>query len=223
MVNIKEKEEERKETPIHPLVKEEKTTRPSIAGVLLIIVFLLGIFMGISILLFQNEIFKGEGNYKARILDEGRNPLSNVSVYLDEQLVTKSNENGEFFLYNVSAGKHDLILEKEGYNKIRVKILILPFASSLFTDVFIMEKGNETREVKTLLFKAFEFLPYISFAIIIVSIPPLIGGIFCFLRKQLTISLIGAVLGIFSIGFFIGSLLSIVALILIWLSRDEFD
>lgn len=51
----------------------------------------------------------------------------------------------------------------------------------------------------------------------------LIGGIFAIKRIHWGISLIGAILGIFSVGpWFLGSLLSIIALILLVISRDEF-
>ncbi len=51
----------------------------------------------------------------------------------------------------------------------------------------------------------------------------LLGGIFALKRDHWSISIMGAILGSFSIGpLFLGSLLSLIALILILLSRDEF-
>lgn len=49
------------------------------------------------------------------------------------------------------------------------------------------------------------------------------GSITTFKRRYFVFSLICAVIGIFSVGLFIGFILSLVALILIYLSRDEFE
>ncbi len=51
----------------------------------------------------------------------------------------------------------------------------------------------------------------------------LIGGIFAIKRIHWGIALLGAILGLFSIGpWFLGTILSLAALVLIFLSRDEF-
>ena len=57
---------------------------------------------------------------------------------------------------------------------------------------------------------------------IIFSIFPLIGGIFAIQRKMWGLGIAGGVLGIFSIGFFIGSILALIGLILVAVSRREF-
>jgi hypothetical protein len=57
---------------------------------------------------------------------------------------------------------------------------------------------------------------------IIFSIFPLIGGIFAIQRKMWGLGVAGGVLGIFSLGFIIGSILALIGLILIAVSRREF-
>ena len=57
---------------------------------------------------------------------------------------------------------------------------------------------------------------------IIFSILPLIGGIFAIQRKMWGLGVAGGVLGIFSLGFFIGSILALIGLILVAVSRREF-
>ncbi len=52
----------------------------------------------------------------------------------------------------------------------------------------------------------------------------LVGGIFAIKRIHWGFSLVAAIVGIFSIGFqFMGSILSVIALILIFISKDEFE
>ncbi|MCD6331510.1 MAG: hypothetical protein J7L80_04845 [Thermoplasmata archaeon] len=223
VVDVREKEEKREESfVIHPLVKKEKTAKPMIAGILLVMVFVMGVLAGSFILLSQESILRGYGEYKAKVFNEEGKPLQGVKAYLNDKMVV-SDEEGNIYFSNVTAGKHTLWLHKEGYKSMKIKVLVLPWKNFL-TDKFRMKEGNGTIEDESFLYTAFQFLPYLAFGIIIVSIPALIGGIFCFLRKQALVAIICSIFGIFSIGpFFIGSILSIIALALIVLSREEFS
>ena len=59
---------------------------------------------------------------------------------------------------------------------------------------------------------------------IILSIFPIIGGIFAFKRGKWAITLLGGILGLFIIGpIFISSILSLIGLILVILSKEEFN
>jgi len=58
---------------------------------------------------------------------------------------------------------------------------------------------------------------------LIISIFPILGGIFSIQRKNWSFCIVLAVIGLFTIGpFFISSLLSLISLILIILSKNEF-
>jgi hypothetical protein len=58
---------------------------------------------------------------------------------------------------------------------------------------------------------------------IVFGIMVIIGGVSAITRKSFALALIGSILGIFTVGYyFTGSILSIVALILIAISKDEF-
>ena len=58
---------------------------------------------------------------------------------------------------------------------------------------------------------------------LIISIFPILGGIFSIQRKNWSFCIVLAVIGLFTIGpFFISSLLSLIGLILIILSKNEF-
>lgn len=57
---------------------------------------------------------------------------------------------------------------------------------------------------------------------IILSLFALLGGIMSLQRKNWAFALVGGILGLFTIGFIIGSVLSLVALILIAVSKKEY-
>ncbi len=222
-VDVTEKEESF-ETPIHPLVRQKPSPKPLIAGALLIVVFLLGVAMGAFMLLSENEALRGTGMYEGMVVDGQKEPLPDVAIYLVDDGMKKmaeTDEKGYFIISNLSAGKHRIILKKEGYVTKNVTIGVFPF-KSFIKERFTLQKGNGTENKKALSAWFFDILPIFASAIIILSIPPLIGSIFCFMRKYEIVAIIGAIFGIFSMGFFIGTVLSIIALVLILLSREEF-
>lgn len=58
---------------------------------------------------------------------------------------------------------------------------------------------------------------------VILSIFPILGGIFALKRKQWGISLVGGIIGLFTLGFIVISpVLSLIGIILIFISKDEF-
>ena len=58
---------------------------------------------------------------------------------------------------------------------------------------------------------------------LVIGIFLLVGGVFAIKRMNWGIALVASIVGLFSIGpFFLGSILSLVALVLIYMSKDEF-
>jgi len=239
-VDTEEKYNWEKESPIHPYVRRIASSKPSIAGVLLIIIFLLGVMLGTSALFFSKIVSEGYGTYEAKVVDENGAPLHGVKVYLVDEnltLIAETNESG-FFSIEMAAGKHFIELHKENYITLKAEILVFPSNSKVFTDGFIMKKGEGKEAVKSPLAMTADLAPIVALLIMVIFLIPLIGGVFCFFRKHILLGIIGAVFGIliFSIllaisilflamlnlVFFIGSILSIVALALLILSRKEF-
>jgi uncharacterized membrane protein len=57
---------------------------------------------------------------------------------------------------------------------------------------------------------------------IVLSLVAILGGYFAMHRKNFAIAMVGAIAGIFTIGFFIGTVLAIIALFVLLLSHKEF-
>ena len=218
-----EKEEKEEEQPIHPTVQKIRPKNMLMAaGALLVIASILGIMMGGIFLSNEGIFYHGVGNYRGVVLNESHNAIEGARVYLDGNFSGVTDENGTFVLKNVSAGYHNLEIEKAGYDTLKAKIFVFPFKVFL-SSTFIMHPGNGTEKMRDIPSYFMAILPVLSIALIVISTIPFIGAISCFFKKNFVVALISSIFGIFSIGFFIGSILSIIALIMIILGKDEFE
>ena len=57
---------------------------------------------------------------------------------------------------------------------------------------------------------------------IVFSIIALVGGVFALQRKMWALALVGSILGLLTVGFVAGSVMSLIALILLVVSHEEF-
>ena len=95
----------------------------------------------------------------------------------------------------------------------------------IFTAV-ILASSNDTITSQLGLFKSLfsDFNNVIlSVLIIICSLFAFIGSFFSFRRKYIRFTMICSIISIFSIGLFFGTVFSVITLILLFLSRDEFE
>lgn len=221
------REQDTADTPLHPLLpmtQKPSTSKPMIAAVCLIAVSILGFSMGASYFLGDQTIFEGDGTYKGQVVNENGEGISGATIQIDENgilvNVTLSDTEG-YFSFNATAGTHKLQIQKGGYPLHEAEIGVFPFAS-IFTEQFVLK--NESGGIdKKLTAQVFGIIPMMFIAALVFSVPPLVGAVCCLKRKVLIGAVIGSLLGIFSLGFLVGSLLSFVALILIVISREEFE
>jgi hypothetical protein len=181
------------------------------------------------------------------IVDSTGIALANVSIQIaDSHLAAVSDGNGSYQLKGISSGYHQIILEKEGYNTLVYYTYIVQgdefdgFAQQPSSDDplsildstydFQMSKGSETFEYGSptpphqQLFEKFGgWISGIGVITMICSIVALIGGYFSIQRKRYVFVLISSIVAIFSFGFFIGSMLAIIALIVVIISSKEFE
>ena len=122
---------------------------------------------------------------------------------------------GFYYKTNIEPGLQVLELRKSNYKTQEVEILVTPFFNSHVK--IQMEEGtgkNELLEFDTI---------GCSIILAIFSAFALFSMIACVKREHVDVALAGSFFGVFSFGFFfIGSILSFIALIIIIKSRDEF-
>lgn len=198
------------------------TDKPTIAAVLLIAVFALGIASAA----FPNAFIEAPldtlstigmtGTVELVVIDQSNNSLGNVTITVDGVSNT-TNVNGAYSVSNISLGVRTVYLSLNGYKTQTREILVVPFIISSHEITM-----NEEDEVDK------EYIPFdtigCSIILVIFSVFALIAALMSFERQHLDVAVVGSILSIFSFGFFaIGSIISIIALIIILKCRDEFE
>ena len=174
------------------------------------------------------------GDITGKVIYLNGTPAENVTISIvGEELVTQTDADGLFVIYNVPTGNQKIKVEKEGYNTIIYKAFIDPGESdwegrhhrndweSDNDYDFTISEGDEVLERGSYppwgLFSG--LMVVCAIFILIFSVLALFGGIFALKRKRFRFALASSIFGIFTI---LGAIFSIIALFILLLSRDEF-
>lgn len=198
-----------------------KTNRPSIAAILLICVFLIGLATAvysetfIETSLDVTSSLGLSGTVEIYITNQSNVSLTNVSITLNNEKIEHKND-GYYYKSKVEPGLHIIELKKENYTIQEIEILVTPFFNSNI-DIQMEEGTGNIKEIK------YDTIGC-SIIIAIFSAFALFAILSCLRRQHVDVALASSFFGIFSFGFFlIGSILSFIALIIIFISRDEFQ
>jgi hypothetical protein len=198
-----------------------KTKMPRIAAIILGIVFIIGI----TTAAFSESFIESSldvasyagltGSIKILVTDQSNNTLSNVKIKIND-IYGITNSQGYYSTGNIELGIQELVISKENYKNHTREILITPFLN--YESTIVLE--NSSGKVKNIDFNS----SGCAIILIIFSIIALIACIVCLKRQHFDIAIIGSFIGIFSFGFFlIGSILAIIAFLMIFRSKDEFE
>ncbi len=184
------------------------------------------------------------------ITDSSGSPLENVSIALvDSHLQAITDENGTYQIYGIPSGYHQLRIEKTGYTTLIYNTYILSFEEksdfmSDFQDTngdnpltidndnynFQLSEGSGTYMYGSEIaphrnfFNIFGgFISGFGVITLFCSALSIVGGYFAINRKKHVLVVLCSIAAIFSFGFFIGSLLAIIALIIVIISSNEFE
>lgn len=197
-----------------------KSNKPVIATIILVVVFALGVSTSVFSEVFISstlDVFSYggvTGTAEFEIIGPDNNSIDNATVYLNDEKIMQNSE-GIYKKDNVELGIQDLIIEKQDFRTKKTEIIILPFVSSKST--FQLE--NSSGSIDKTYFDTFGC----SLILAIFTVFSLFAIITCLKREHFDVAIAGSLLGAFSFGFFfIGTVLSIIAFIFIWKSKDEF-
>jgi hypothetical protein len=201
--------------------KRVKTKRPKIAGILLICVLIIGL----TTVIFSEQFivsslniasFAGyTGSVRLKVIDLSNNSIENVNIRIDG-LTGYTNKDGVFIADNISLGIKTIEVSAEGYKNQSFKKLVTPIFN--FETIIKLRQGVGFEE-------KFEYNSLAcSMILIIFLVFTFFAAIACLKHKFLDIAIFGSFFSIFTFGFyFIGSILSIIAFILVYKSMEEFE
>ena len=199
---------------------KRKTNRPKIATVLLICVFILGITNTVfseTFITSSMDVASSmglTGSVTIIITDIENNTLGNINIEINDK-IGSTDKNGIFTSEKVELGIQTLKITSNNYGNRTNEILITPFFDTEST--IILEQGNSNKQ------NDFDSTGC-SIIFGIFSIFAFLGALTSFRRQHLDVAIVGSLISIFTFGFFfIGSILSIVAFVLIMKSREEFE
>ena len=198
-----------------------KTNRPMIAAILLSVVFAIGITTAI----FPETFIESSmniaseagitGTIEISVTDQINNSLGNISVKINGESYT-TDENGLISAKNIKLGIQTLELSGEGYKTQTHEILVAPLFS-LESTIKMEEGDGQGSKVN---FDA----TGCTLILAVFSVFALLGAITCLKRQHLDVAIVGSFVGILSFGFFfVGSILGIIAFVLITKSKEEFE
>ena len=196
-----------------------KSNKPTIAAIILVVVFSLGIATSIfsGIFIDSSMGVASSMGIKGSITIDVVNQ-TNISLE-GAQIIVGNNtgftdSNGSYSVSDISPGVTNVNISYQGDQTINREILVLPWINS-HHEIKIEPGDNKTIKFDTLGCSII-FAIFATFA--------LLAAITTLKRQNLDVAVAGSIIGIFSFGFFmIGSILSIIAFILILLSREEFE
>jgi hypothetical protein len=215
-----------------PIISPEKRLR--IAGIVLIIVFILGLMHGINSLVtgyitpISTEEDKPEySDISGSIIDNktGR-PIKNCKIIvLETGQTTVSNTDGQYFIPNVKAGIHRISADSSGYIKLIKRVTVDPELMGRINFELDEGIGNKAIDESVTLSEqsSNEDVNIFSILMLIFAFFGVVSAFLAFRRTFFLICAFCAFISIMSIGFFIGIILAIIAFILIVLSTEGFE
>ena len=206
----------------------EKPKTPSQwAGILLSIVFVLGILAGIAYgLKWSNQETQwdneGLSSVHGTVIDRDGTPLEGVRVETSGKMAY-TNVQGKYYLYDLVGDEARVNFVMDGYGTVVVWMDIRADGTNILE--IEMSEGQKQTDYDYRNDVAKPWPPNYALAPIfmIAAMVTLMGSSAALLHQNFRIALLGCLFGILSYGFLVGSVLSVVALSLLLVDRERFE
>jgi len=209
-----------------------RLTLTTVAAYMLTATFVLGIFNAFFFTPSEADVDRpedlftsGRGTLAGKVMDKATGlALSDVSVALrGTEHSTHTNDDGFYYLYNVSDGDYTLEASLDGYGSV---IRRVTYQSSYpHTEILELEEGDETVEQdrrSPLRERPARDPELTSYIMGVLSVPALLAAVLSLRRERFRLAVAFAFMGCFSLGFGFGSGLSFAAMVIIIYSREDF-
>jgi len=208
-------------------LSEKPKTNAQWAGILLSIVFVLGLLSGVMYgLKWNNQEDQWDNNglssVHGSVIDKDGNAMEGVAVYGGNKQTTTNNQ-GQYYLYDLQGEEISILFSIEGYKDVSVWMDIRSGSANIL-EVEI-EEGNGDIKLDYRKQIAEPWPPNYALAPIfmISALITLMGSAAALLQENFKIAITGCLFGIISYGFLIGSILSVVALALLLIDYQKFN
>ena len=202
------------------------------AGILLIIVAILGMLAGGTYFMHWMEyetIVDSPGlvNIQGMVQTENGEPLKGVNITIDGQNWTwTTNDQGRYYIYDVESGIREITFNLNSYEEQTQRVEL---EAGRINVVNANLKAGDCSNNCEYLDKTFEMANptevslLLSIMVIFFSVMTFYGSLAALKKSDFGTALMGSIAGVLSYGFILGSILSIVAMFMIFNERDEFE
>ena len=208
-------------------LSEKTKSNAQWAGILLSIVFVLGLLSGVMYgLKWNNQEDQWDNNglssVHGSVIDKDGNAMEGVAVYGGNKQTTTNNQ-GQYYLYDLQGEEISILFSIEGYKDVSVWMDIRSGSANIL-EVEI-EEGDGDIKLDYRKQIAEPWPPNYALAPIfmISALITLMGSAAALLQENFKIAITGCLFGIISYGFLIGSILSVVALALLLIDYQKFN
>tara|TARA_Y100001970_G_scaffold256252_1_gene333810 strand:+ start:2792 stop:4000 length:1209 start_codon:yes stop_codon:yes gene_type:complete len=208
-------------------LNDKPKTNAQWAGILLSIVFVLGLLSGIMYgLKWNNQEDQWDNNglssVHGSVIDENGNAIEGVAVYTGDKQ-TKTNAQGQYYLYDLKGEEISILFSFEGYKDLNIWIDIRTGVANILEIEMIKGDGTEKSDYRTNIAEPWPPNYALAPIFMLTSIIALMGSAAALLEENFRIAITGCLFGIISYGFLVGSLLSIIALALLLTDYQRFS
>ena len=208
-------------------LSEKPKSNAQWAGILLSIVFVLGLLSGVMYgLKWNNQEDQWDNNglssVHGSVIDEKGNAMEGVAVYGGNKQTTTNNQ-GQYYLYDIEGEEVSILFSIEGYKDVSVWIDIKSGGANILEVEIEEGNGNIQLDYRKQIAKPWPPNYALAPIFMISAIITLMGSAAALLQENFKIAITGCLFGIISYGFLIGSILSVVALALLLIDYQKFN
>ena len=208
-------------------LRNDKPKTPSQwAGILLSIVFVLGLFSGIAYGIKwnnQNTQWNNEGlsAVHGSVIDTHGDAIEDVIVEANGKK-TSTNPQGWYVIYDLIGDEVEIKFTMEGYGTVTVWMNIRSEGTNIL-DIELLEGNEQKYDYRKDVSEPWPPNYALAPIFMIASFIALIGSSAAILQQNFRLAVTGCLFGVISYGFLIGSILSVIALSLLLIDRKNFD
>ena len=208
-------------------LRNDKPKTPSQwAGILLSIVFVLGLFSGIAYGIKwnnQDTQWNNEGlsAVHGSVIDTNGDAIEDVIVEANGKK-TSTNPQGWYVIYDIVGDEVQITFTMEGYGTVTVWINIRSEGTNIL-DIELLEGNEQKYDYRKEVAEPWPPNYALAPIFMIASFVALMGSSAAILKQNFRMAVAGCLFGVISYGFLVGSILSVIALSLLLVDRKNFD